>query len=370
MREKTGLTMSLLPKYTLILLWFFTSALLIPVEVFAQEAGKTRAQGKVIGNDKPVEEPEYQDDLVDYREDMRTFIQNIANFGRRVNPNFVVLTLNGADLLTKREDGDEDRRVPAEKYLRAIDGVIQESLYYGAMEVDQETLEKERKELLPKLEAAKKRGIKVLTLDYAKTTKKVSSIYSKSRKKGFIPYVAPAKGIELNKIAKYPRRPIGENPSSVTTLDGVKNYTYLLDTTAYGSQGQFAMKLHDNNFDMVVLEPFYRKNKPLTFDNVNIIKSKKLGSRRLVLAYVNIGMAEAFRYYWKPQWREGRPTWVKAPKVGYADKYFVEFWRPEWQRLMFGTPTSYIYGLIRDLGFDGVVLDGVEAYRFFEGEEE
>ncbi len=362
--------MSSLPKIIFTMLGVFVLALALPTASYSQEAGKTRVQGREIGGSEKEEFLQYKDDLVDYREDMRTLIQNIANFGRRVNPNFILLTLNGADLLSKRIDGDDDQRVPAEVYLRSIDGIIQESLYYGNPSVNSETQKQDREAITKKLDIARKRGIRVLTLDYATKTKNISAAYSQSRKKGYIAYVAPAKGIELNDIAKYPKRPTKENPSSVTTLNEVKNFTYLLDTTAHGSQGKFAMKLHDNNYDMVVMEPFFRKNTPLSFDAVRTIKSKKLGAKRLVLAYVNVSMAEAFRFYWKSNWKEGRPSWIKAPKAGSADKYYVEFWRPEWQKVMYNSPKSYIYGLIRDLGYDGVVLDGVEAYRFFEGEEE
>ena len=45
----------------------------------------------------------------------------------------------------------------------------------------------------------------------------------------------------------------------------------------------------------------------------------------------------------------------------------MEFWRPEWQRIIYGDTKSYVYGLIT-LGFDGVILEGIEeSYRFFEG---
>ncbi|MEE8350918.1 MAG: hypothetical protein V3R37_01825 [Rhodospirillales bacterium] len=53
------------------------------------------------------------------------------------------------------------------------------------------------------------------------------------------------------------------------------------------------------------------------------------------------------------------------------DRNYVQYWRPEWQRIITGDAKSYIYGIIRQ-GFDGVVLEVVEeAYRFFEtgGEE-
>ena len=350
-----------------------SAALLLSAAVspsFAQQSGKTHVQGKEIPDKNEKEEYVAPERLIDYREDMRTFIQNIGNIMRKVNPNFVVMTMNGADLLTKREDGDEDRRVPAEIYLRSLDGIIQESLFYGNPNIDSATAEKDQAPLIKALDTAQKRSIKIFTLDYAKSSKKVSASYKKNQAKKYVSYAAPAQGIDLNHIARIPRRPFNENPSNVRSLKDVKNFAFIRDTTAYGTQAEFAMKLHDNNYDMLIIDPFHRKNRPLSRHTINTLQYKKLGARRLVLAYVNIGMAEAYRYYWKPHWREGQPTWIKSPKSGAPDKYYVEFWRPEWQRLIFNSPKAFIYGLVRDLGYDGVVLDGVEVYRFFEGDAE
>ena len=77
---------------------------------------------------------------------------------------------------------------------------------------------------------------------------------------------------------------------------------------------------------------------------------------------MNIGEAESDRYYWKPNWREGSPNFIGAPTAGNPDKYTVQYWAPAWREIMTGNTNSYLYGIIAQ-GFDGVVLDGVEAYR-------
>ena len=92
----------------------------------------------------------------------------------------------------------------------------------------------------------------------------------------------------------------------------------------------------------------------------------KIGARRLVFALMDIGTAASYAYYWTPGWREGAPIWISAPTPGDPDRYFVEYWRPEWQQIITGNPNSYLYGVLRQ-GFDGVILEGLESYRFFEG---
>jgi uncharacterized protein (TIGR01370 family) len=66
---------------------------------------------------------------------------------------------------------------------------------------------------------------------------------------------------------------------------------------------------------------------------------------------------------------EGSPAWINAPMRDDPDRYNVQFWRPGWKRIINGDTDSYIYGIIAQ-GFDGVVLGGIDSYRFFEGGEE
>ena len=169
----------------------------------------------------------------------------------------------------------------------------------------------------------------------------------------------------LNSIPKYPARPIRENPNSILSLKDVKNFLYLRESSKFGRQDEFSLHLHGTNYDLVVVDVFHGRA-PLSRQAVETLKFKKVGGRRLVFAHVDIATAASYRHYWKSRWREGSPVWIKAPVPGEPDRYFVEFWQPEWRRIISGNPKSYIFGIIAQ-GFDGVILEGVNAYRFFEG---
>jgi cysteinyl-tRNA synthetase, unknown class len=345
----------------------FSAVFLISALATAQTEGQVRSQGRVISPDEnqspttgsigPLFEP---------REEMRKFIQNISTFARRYRRNFTIITQNGLALLTKSDSGDETQALPARTYMRSIDGVLQEALFYGLPEMDKPTTKDRRDVLLNLAGVAKKNGVKVLVLDYAKTPKTIAEAYRASRAKGLVGFVAPAVGLEINAVPRYPRYPAGANSTSIISLKSIKNFLYIRDSSAFGRQDEFALKLHGNNFDAVVVDIFHRTGEPLSMRAVETLKFKKLGARRLVLAYLNIGAAESHRSYWKSHWREGSPLWISAPYPGDADKYFVEFWRPEWRKIINGNTDSYIYGIVKQ-GFDGVVLDGVDAYRYFEG---
>ena len=340
---------------------------LAPELVQAQTGGRVRTQGRDV---TPEEEqrPDFGAGaaILDYREEMRRLIQNISAFARSHNPNFAVIPQNGLDLLERVDPIVETRKIPARTYIRSIDGVLQEGLFYGYPEIGKAT-EKDRQEQLLHLTAlARKNRLGVLVMDYASAPKAIDAAYRKSAAKGFIPFVAPNRGPDLNAVPRYPRRPFNEAAGSVLSARQIKNFLYLGDTLPFGRQDQFALTMHQNNYDMIVVD-VYHGRRPLTRQAVETLRFKRAGGKRLVLAFANIGSAENHRYYWKPHWREGSPLWIKAPYPGNADRFYVEYWHPAWHKIITGNTNSYIYGIIAQ-GYDGVILDGIEAYRYFEGE--
>ena len=333
---------------------------------YAQAPGRVRAQGRDVGSGtEVVPSPGPAQPFFDAREEMRKFVQNISAFAKSYNRNFVVLTQNGLALVSKQREGDEDRVAPARAYMLSIDAILQEALYYDVPEPDAATKEERRENLLRLADTATTNGVKVLVMDYARTRAAIDDSYRLNRAKEFVPFVAEVPAPTANGLPAYPKRPVNENSSSIVSLNSLENFLYLRDSTPFGRQDEYALALHETNYDMVVVDVFHGRN-ALSKQAVETLKFKKLGARRLVLAYVNIGAAASYRYYWRSRWREGSPIWISAQLPQDPDRYFVEYWRPEWQSIITGNTDSYVYGVI-DQGFDGVVLDGVESYRYFEG---
>ncbi len=300
----------------------------------------------------------------DYREEMRRLIQTIGAFARQNRRDFLIIPQNGLELLTKVDAIDSTKRAPARAYMRSIDGVLQEALYFGDPEFDKPLPEMRREKLLTLTELARTNGLRVLVMDYARTPKTVDDSHRRNTAKGYVSFTAHARAPELGSLPPYPKRPYHENGASVLSLKAVRNFLYLRDSAPFGRQDEFTMTLRGTNFDMVVVDVFHGRT-PLTKRAVEGLKYKKAGGRRLVLAYMDIGSAARYRHYWQPKWREGAPRWISEPFRGDPDRYHVEYWRAEWQKIITGDTKSYVYGII-DLGFDGVVLDGVETYRYFE----
>jgi cysteinyl-tRNA synthetase len=123
------------------------------------------------------------------------------------------------------------------------------------------------------------------------------------------------------------------------------------------------------DYPMLVIEPGHNFTE-FPYDTADIISKLRLrpdGSRRLVLAYIDMGQAEEWRDYWEGDWvaptltEAGTPDFlVSLDPDGWAGNYPVAFWRPAWKQIWLG-PNGIVADLAR-LGFDGVYLDWVEAY--------
>jgi endo-alpha-1,4-polygalactosaminidase (GH114 family) len=343
--------------------------LLVPILAPCSAAAQTDRQGAPATGAAAAGSPPVPDvptlPIIDYREQMRRFVERVATFARGQRPDFVVVAQNGLDLLSKAEDGEEPGTAPARRYMRSIDGVLIEALNFGESKIDEPTPDKLRERRMRLAKLARDEGHEILVLDYAKHPQTIRDAHRLNRKNGFVSFAADARGGAIVDLPKYPRDPFEENPRSVVSLDDVKNFAYLRDSSAMGREDEFAFAFHQTNYDMVVVDPFHGR-RALGKQAVETLKYKKLGARRLVLAYLDIATAASYLYYWQPSWKEGWPSWIAEPVPGDPDRYYVEYWRPEWQDIITGNPKSFIYGLV-ERGYDGVVLDGLDSYRHFEG---
>jgi cysteinyl-tRNA synthetase, unknown class len=129
-------------------------------------------------------------------------------------------------------------------------------------------------------------------------------------------------------------------------------------------------KIAASNVDLMVIDhaPDRVESVELLFRRAEIdaLKVKPDGRRRIVLAYLSIGEAERYRFYWDDAWLDAgsRPSWLGADNPRWAGNYIVEYWQPAWQRMIFGQSDSYL-DRIMEAGFDGVYLDRADVLEEF-----
>lgn len=88
-------------------------------------------------------------------------------------------------------------------------------------------------------------------------------------------------------------------------------------------------------------------------------------SGKLVVSYLSIGEAEPYRYYWREGWGPGHPSWIQRPNPSWPDNFPVQYWHPEWQRILMHDGEGYLDRILA-AGFDGVYLDIVDGYEAFQ----
>ena len=172
---------------------------------------------------------------------------------------------------------------------------------------------------------------------------------------GLVPVSSQARTSKAHSLAQDHRHDLMSN---------VKSWGYQL-------QGLDTDALAASPFDLLVID-----HAPERVESVEImyrrqdlarLKVKPDGSRRIVLAYVSIGEAERYRFYWDDAWLKptGCPVWLGPVNPAWAGNYPVQFWQLHWQRLIYGASDSYVDRVL-DAGFDGIYLDRADVYDEFK----
>lgn len=140
-------------------------------------------------------------------------------------------------------------------------------------------------------------------------------------------------------------------------FDGVRTWGYQLQKVNMKEVAASA-------FDVMVID--YSKDgsdeQAFTPGDIARMKAKPDGSRRQVLAYMSIGEAESYRYYWDPAWSAQKPGWLLDENPDWKENFSVCYWEPGWQSTFCGKPTSYL-DKIMAAGFDGVYLDKCDVFE-------
>ncbi|MBN2028083.1 MAG: endo alpha-1,4 polygalactosaminidase [Actinobacteria bacterium] len=171
------------------------------------------------------------------------------------------------------------------------------------------------------------------------------------------------------------------------TIGEVETWAYQLQGL---SEAGAVRELEESVYDMLVLEPTRTdwSSDDRKFDTASMVETLKASAagdgehRKLVLAYLDIGEAEDWRWYWEwsRDWEPGAPSppdwpeFILAPDPdGWEGNYPVAYWEPAWKDIIIygenmGSHADRDYRsamdeILRD-GFDGVYLDWVEGYQY------
>jgi cysteinyl-tRNA synthetase len=119
-----------------------------------------------------------------------------------------------------------------------------------------------------------------------------------------------------------------------------------------------------SGFDIVVMDYSSDGSSDSAYSPAQIASIRDGGLA--ALAYLSIGEAEDYRYYFDPSWLDGgypssaAPCWLNRTDPDWEGNYKVQYWSEDWQQ----TVLAYLDEII-DAGFDGVYLDIIDAYEYW-----
>ncbi len=298
---------------------------------------------------------------INYKQEMRLFVEHISSYAKGINANFFIVPQNGVELVSNTGDNDGS---PEINYINAIDGIGREDLYYGYNADDYPTPTEDTQWMEFFLDMAKNNGnVKILVTDYCSTHYKVDDSYTKNDEKGYVSFAASHR--ELDNIPDYPMPIHNENTDSIINLQQVKNFLYLINPdNLFTSKQTFIDSVRNTNYDLLIMDLFFN-GEQFTASEVEALRQKANGGKRLLICYMSIGEAEDYRYYWHSDWTAGNPDFIVKENPEWQGNYLVKYWNNQWQSIIFGNNSSYLYKII-SVGFDGVYLDKIDSYEEFE----
>lgn len=276
---------------------------------------------------------------------MRELVEEIA----RGDEEKIIILQNGSNIYYN--DGILDK-----KFLEYVDGAGQESFLYGSDgEVGRATSLQDREYLLKRLIPLEREGKKILTINYSNNKKDDNRIKKINKKYNFI-------GERIKTFsANYFNTPL--NPFSkknIQSINEVENFLYILNPNKFKNKKEYYNALKNTNYDLIIIDPSFN-GEFFSKSEIERLKYKKSGEKRLLIAYFSIGEAENYREYWEKEWDKELPNWIVKENENWEGNYIVKYWSAEWKEII-----KKYQDKLDEIGVDGYYLDTIDSFEFFE----
>ncbi|WP_427169840.1 endo alpha-1,4 polygalactosaminidase [Fusobacterium nucleatum] len=281
-----------------------------------------------------------------YKERMKDFIKEIRNNTEKEK---IIITQNGNELYFR--NGKIDR-----EFFNITNGTTQESLYYGdVLKFNVSTAKGLKNELLELILPIRKEGKPFFIINYGKGEKKREFLKKEDSKTKLVSELLPSFNTDklYETIEDY-------NDEDINSLNEVKNFLCLLNPENFSNIDEYYQALKNTNYDLLLIEVSYA-NTFFTKEQIEELKIKNNGGKRIVIAYLSIGEAEDYRFYWKKKWKKKKPNWIIKENENWEGNYIVKYWIPEWKNII-----KEYQKKLDEIGVDGYLLDTVDTYQYFE----
>ncbi|MBL0317622.1 MAG: hypothetical protein IPP69_18440 [Flavobacteriales bacterium] len=230
-------------------------------------------------------------------EKMQQFVVDIANYARAQDSDFIIIPQNGPELAYQGLDTESEFHA---EYMGAVSGFGMEEIFYNG----EAARDDYRLDMLRDIKSSKP----VLVSEYVNKDAWIDDAYTSNDAEEFLCFVRRSNNYDYLYI---PDSVHHENDADVLSLQDAKNYLYLISSDAFDTKSEMIQAIAATNFDLIIIDLFFGDD-AFTSSEIEMLKTKSNGGRRLVISYMNIGSAEKYRYYWKKTWFRHHPLWIKG----------------------------------------------------------
>lgn len=143
-----------------------------------------------------------------------------------------------------------------------------------------------------------------------------------------------------------------------------RTYAYVLQADKLNkNKSRAAAILQNSERDLIIIDPFFTNDLRWSRADIDTIRSGS--ANRKVIAYLSIGEAEDYRAYWLREWSDEkrRPAFIEEENPDWKGNFKVKYWAKEWHDIVLKE-----LGKIAEAGFDGVFLDIIDGFEYFEND--
>jgi len=281
---------------------------------------------------------------IDYKQEML----NLMKEAREATGDGLVIGNGGIEIYF------DDETVNKEK-LALVDGVLVESLYYGGTGgYGDKTDEEESRYSEGLAKKISEAGRKVLLLEYTDKKEHLVDAKALAKENNFLVHFARTR--ELDKL------PLGYSniKSRDNDIHKVKDFGIILNPKNYDEKKKYVKDLSVNPNDLLIVDRAFGGIELLEKEDIKEIK--KNGKK--LIAYISLAEAENYRDYWEFIWNRRRPEWIESENPSWSGNFRVKYWQPEWKEIVMKQIKDSM-----EKGFDGVFLDVIDTYYYFQEKE-
>lgn len=314
--------------------------------------------------------------IVNYRKAMRKNIISLANFANAENKSFQIIVHDGEELMHKslweyHLDGYNEARkngidasdpsflaklkshaperepiagTQSSVYTKKLSGIVVNNRFCGNRKISRHITDAK---------------LKVISIDNCKTENAYDEALMNAVGLDNLLYAFIKPENAFKKIKKQPI--INENARNIFDIQEAANITFLIDDSLYDDRETFLEDIRNSNYDVVIINPFFQHKKAFSKEDIESLKFKKNGAKRLIFAKMNISEASSNDYYWQKSWQIGKPNWLSRASFVDQNAIITQYWEDDWKKVM----GHYFKGIV-DSGFDGAFLTGLENHDYFE----